>query len=224
MPSVLIVDDHLEHRRALITAIEKAGYDVLDTGWGCDAANIVKAALPDLLLVDLDLPDVGGITLCRLVKDDPVTWATPLIIVSARGEEQDKIAGFEAGADDYVVRPFSLRELLLRMRVLMRRRAQSRGRMISVGALRVDLEAHRVVVDGARAELTRLEFAVLRVLCERASRVVSRDELLDSVWGLAFDSDGRIVDGQIRRLRQKLGPAGHYISTVRGSGYRLEAP
>jgi two-component system, OmpR family, phosphate regulon response regulator PhoB len=224
MPRVLIVDDQLEYRRALRTGLQKCGYEVIDAARGADALDLAQREPPDLLLLDLELPDLSGITICRRLKDGAATAAIPVMIVSARNEEHDRVAGFEAGADDYVTKPFSLRELLLRMRVLLQRKAQSRGKIISLGALRVDLEAHRVLVDGVRTNLTRLEFALLRVLCERAACVVSRDDLLDCVWGLELDSDGRIVDGQIRRLRQKLGPAGNYISTVRGTGYRLDMP
>ncbi len=224
MPRVLVIDDHSGYRRVLRAWLHKAGYDVIDSGGGTEGLSLARSEHPDLVLLDFDLPDLPGTAVSRLLREDPATVAIPIVMITGRAAEQDRIAGFEAGADDYVVKPFSPRELLLRMRVLMQRHAQYRGQVISMGALRVDLEAHRVLVDGVRAELTRLEFAVLRVLCERAARVVSRDELLDSVWGLEFDFDGRIVDGQIRRLRQKLGAAGCYISTVRGAGYRLDAP
>jgi two-component system phosphate regulon response regulator PhoB len=170
------------------------------------------------------LPDVPGISVCKRLKEDRRTEKIPVIIVSARGEEIDRIVGFEVGADDYVVKPFSVRELLLRMEAVMRRpQASPPSRLLTLGSLRLDQDAHRVWVDSDEVVLKALEFRRLATLCERPDHVYSREALLSSVWGIRADPDSRAVDTVVKRLREKLGTAGRHVVAVRGAGYRFSA-
>jgi two-component system phosphate regulon response regulator PhoB len=173
------------------------------------------------------LPDLAGTEICRAIKDDPGTRHMPIVMVTARGEEIDRVVGFELGADDYVTKPFSVRELLLRVRAILRRseNEQPTGASIEFGTLRIDRDAHRVWVDAAEIELTALEFKLLVTLYERRNRVQSRSALLDHVWGIDTKISTRTVDAHVKRLREKLGSARDYIETVRGVGYRFaDAP
>jgi len=222
MPRILIVDDHAGYRWALKTGLEKAGYEVLELDRGGETLEVACRRKPDAILLDLDLPDVRGTVLCAQLKAKAQTASIPVVIATGSGSEQDRIEGFEAGADDFVVKPFSLRELHLRLRVLVKREPRKPSDQIRMGVLTVHPAAYRVFVGGHEADLTRVEFLLLRTLCESHARVLSRDELLDLVWGADAELNARIVDGYVRRLRQKLGPAGEYIQTVRGAGYRLE--
>jgi two-component system phosphate regulon response regulator PhoB len=164
-----------------------------------------------------------GMEVCRALKEDETTRHTPVVIATARGEEIDRVVGFELGADDYVTKPFSVRELVLRIRAVLRRREVAPGPEASIafGRLRIDREAHRVWVDQAEVELTALELKLLVTLYERRNRVQTRDALLDKVWGLDTKISTRTVDAHVKRLREKLGAAGEYVETVRGVGYRF---
>jgi two-component system phosphate regulon response regulator PhoB len=169
------------------------------------------------------LPDMSGLEVCKTLKKAPETRAIPVIMASARGEEIDRVLGFELGADDYVVKPYSMRELLLRIQTILRRGGVSTepGVVTEFGVLRFDREAHRVWVAGAEVELTALEFKLLVTLFDRKNRVQSRAVLLDDVWGIKADITTRTVDTHVKRLREKLGEAGNYVETVRGVGYRF---
>lgn len=222
MSLILIVDDEANYRKLLKVCLENAGHEVLDLGRGAEVMALASARKPDAILLDFDLPDGPGIDVCRSLKANPATSFIPIIMVTGRTGEQDRIDCFEAGADDLVGKPFSFRELVLRIRVLVQRKPPEPRQVIRLGALTLDIGTHRVHVGDVATDLTRLELALLRALCERPARVLSRDELLDGVWGIEAGVDGRVVDSYVSRLRQKLGQAGEYIRTIRGAGYRLD--
>lgn len=220
---VLVVDDDSKYRNILREHFERAGHEVFETGEGEPAIGLAELERPQVILLDFDLPDARGSTICRRLKAHSRTSLIPVAIVTAHGGEDTRVEGFEAGADDFVLKPFSFRELLLRIRVLVEG-GPSRGTgVLSVGTLAVDFDAHRVRVDGIQTELSRSELALLRSLSGQPPRVWTRDQLLDSIWGLDADVDSRVVDGLVRRLREKLGKAADCIQTVRGVGYRLDA-
>ena len=192
---------------------------------GRDALTAVNDQRPDLVLLDLMLPDVSGIEVCRRLKGEAATRDLPIVMVTAKGDEVDRVVGFELGADDYVVKPYSLRELLLRIDAVLRRMVPAqagagRGPLV-FGKLRLDRDAHRVWVDDQEVTLTALELRLLSTLLERRGRVQSRPALLDDVWGMSGEVTTRTVDTHVKRLREKLGEAGPYIETVRGVGYRF---
>jgi two-component system phosphate regulon response regulator PhoB len=222
MARVFLIDGDSRYRRLLRAALEGAQHEVVEFERGTQALLSFSATRPDIVLLDFDLPDMPGPSLCREVKSHPRTAHIPLIIVTIRGFGEDRLRGFKAGADDYVVKPFSLRELLLRIRALTAQRQHSG--MSTVGEIKIDWNAPRVLVGGMPTELTPIELALLRAFCERPARMLSRDELLDAVWGIDSESDPRVVDHVVRRLRRKLGTAADHIQTVRGEGYRLNAP
>jgi two-component system phosphate regulon response regulator PhoB len=223
--TILIVDDEQDLVDSLRYNLEREGYDVLDAGDGPRALELVnRMPPPDLVLLDLMLPTLSGTEVCRQMRLDERTRTIPVIMVSARGDEIDRVVAFELGVDDYVVKPFSVRELLLRIRAILRR--QQSGDVRSGGELtherlRIDLDGHWVWVDDEEVELTALEFRLLAALVTRRGRVQTRDVLLADVWGSEVDVTTRTVDTHVQRLRRKLGPAGSYIETLRGVGYRF---
>src|SRR5207245_2053200 len=173
-------------------------------------------------ILDLMLPKMPGLEVCKILKTDPATRHIPIIMLTARAEEIDRIVGLEFGADDYVVKPFSPREVVLRIKAILRRgTAEENAERLSTGPITIDPARHRVSVDGKQVELTSLEFRLLRTLMQRRGRVQERDRLLNDVWGYESVIDTRTVDTHVRRLREKLGKAGDVIETVRGLGYRL---
>jgi len=226
MPSnVLIVEDERDLQRVLTYNFRQAGFDVVSATNGETALRAVKEERFDLIVLDLMLPDLAGTEICRRLKQSPQTAQIPIIMVTAKGEEVDRVVGFELGADDYVVKPFSVRELILRARAVLRR---SEGPSASpdkfeFGRLRVDRAAHRAWVEEQEIALTALEFRLLMMLYDRRGRVLSRDQLLDEVWGSHVDVTARNVDTHVKRVREKLGAAGEYIETVRGVGYRFRS-
>ncbi len=222
-PRVLIVEDEPDLVRLLEFNLQQAGFEVRAVTRASDALKAVGAFNPDVVLLDLMLPDGSGTDVCRTIKTTPATRQIPVIMVTARGEEIDRVVGFELGADDYVTKPFSVRELILRVRAVLRR-SDVEGAVedvITFGRLKVDRTAHRLYVDSVEVVLTALEFRLLSTLIERRNRVQSRDTLLSDVWGLQMHVETRTVDTHIKRLREKLGAAGDYIHTVRGVGYRF---
>ena len=226
---ILIVDDEPELVRPLEFAFKREGFETRVAHDGRTALDqAAEQPTPSLVLLDLMLPDISGTEVCRRLKADPLTRDIPVIMVTARGEEIDRVVGFEVGADDYVVKPFSTRELLLRARAVLRRSAADQptvtaGEVTTFGVLRVDEAGHRAWVEGEEVQLTALEFRLLTTFVGRRGRVQSRDVLLDNVWGMSTAVTTRTVDTHVKRLRQKLGAAGAYIQTIRGVGYRFRS-
>lgn len=225
---ILVVEDEPDLVRLLEFNLTQAGFEVRSVERASDALKAAQSDPPDLVLLDLMLPDGSGTDVCRALKTSPATKSVPVIMVTARGEEIDRVVGFEIGADDYVVKPFSVRELILRLKAILRRseteEAAASG-SVSFGCLRVDREAHRVYVSDREVALTALELRLLTTLIDRKNRVQSRETLLSDVWGLHMHVETRTVDTHIKRLREKLAEAGEYVQTVRGVGYRFaESP
>jgi two-component system phosphate regulon response regulator PhoB len=226
MPShILIVEDERDLERVLAYNFRQAGFDVVSAMNGETALRAVKEEPFDLILLDLMLPDISGTEVCRRLKQNPQTASIPVIMVTAKGEEVDRVVGFELGADDYVVKPFSVRELILRAKAILRRSegGGAQEERVDFGKLRVDRAAHRAWVEDQEIALTALELRLLLMLYDRRGRVLTRDLLLDEVWGSHVDVTARNVDTHVKRVREKLGSAGDYIETVRGVGYRFRA-
>ncbi len=226
MKTILIIEDERDLAELVAFNLEKEGFRThlaADGALGLDKARDLS---PDLVLLDIMLPGMSGTEVCKALKGDAKTARIPVIMLTARGEEIDRVVGFEVGADDYVVKPFSTRELLLRVKAVLRRAAPASlsGKIIAIGTVSIDTERHTVTVAGVPAELSTIEFKLLHLLAERAGRVQSRDQLLKDVWGYNYTGDTRTVDTHMTRLRAKLGEAGEMIRTVRGFGYKMEAP
>lgn len=223
MARILVIEDEVDIRQVLDYNLKSAGHEVVEASRGVDGLRLLRERVPDLVLLDLMLPDMPGTEVCRTIKDNPATRTLPVVMLTARGEEIDRVVGFEIGADDYITKPFSVRELVLRIRAVLRRRELPAGEAASIefGNLRIDRAAHRVWVDGEEVELTALEFKLLVTLYERRNRVQSRGALLDQVWGIETKISTRTVDAHVKRLREKMGAARDYIETVRGVGYRF---
>jgi two-component system, OmpR family, phosphate regulon response regulator PhoB len=224
MARILIVEDEPDLQQVLEYNLRQAGHDVLSTKLGHDAIRLAREQRPDVVLLDLMLPDLPGTEVCKTLKEGATTKSIPVLMVTARGEEIDRVVGFELGADDYVVKPFSVRELLLRVQAVLRRgksEPQAPEALVEFGKLRIDRGAHRVWVEAREIELTALEFRLLVTLYDRRNRVQTRSALLDDVWGIQADITTRTVDTHVKRLREKLGAAGAYIETLRGVGYRF---
>jgi two-component system phosphate regulon response regulator PhoB len=224
MKTILIIEDEQDLLDLIAFNLEREGYRVetaLDGPSGLDAARRV---LPDLVLLDLMLPGMMGTEICKILKKAEKTARIPVIMLTAKGEEIDRVVGFEVGADDYVVKPFSNRELMLRIKAVLRRAdpEKCRDRIISIGPVTIDTGAHTVTSAGEEVVLTTTEYKLLLTLAERAGRVQNRDLLLKNVWGYNYIGDTRTVDTHITRLRTKLGDAGDLIKTVRGFGYKME--
>ncbi len=224
--AILVVEDEPAIQELLAVNLEHAGHSVLRASDAEQAAKLVRHALPDLILLDWMLPGQSGAAFARDLRRDERTRQVPIIMLTARGEEHDKVAGLDAGADDYVTKPFSPRELLARIKAVLRRRAPQRTEEpAEIGGLRLDPATHRVSAAGRNLELGPTEFRLLHFLMTHPERVHSRAQLLDRVWGDHVFLEERTVDVHIRRLRKALEPTGHnrLIETVRGSGYRLAA-
>ena len=227
MPSrVLIVEDEPDIRELVVHHLKREGYQVSAASSGEEALRQVQAAPPDLVLLDLMMPAMDGLEVCRRLRQDPATAMLPIVMLTAKGDEVDRVLGLEIGADDYIVKPFSPKELLARVRAVLRRsRAAPGAAPLKVGALVMDLGTHTASVGGEPLTLTPKEFDLLRALVEARSRVLSREFLLDRVWGYsrASEIESRTVDVHVRRLRVKLGPEGRRILTVKSVGYRLDS-
>jgi two-component system phosphate regulon response regulator PhoB len=225
---VLIVDDERDLLSLLDFNLRAAGFETILASAGEQALLELRRRVPDLVLLDLMLPDLPGTEVCRRMKADPRTRHVPVVMLTARGEEVDRVVGFELGADDYVTKPFSVRELVLRVQAIVRR-AAARGRAperppAAVGPIRVDVDEHRAWVDGVEVQLTPLEFRLLALLMARLGRVQSREQLLEDVWGMSAELETRTVDTHVKRLREKLRSGRELLETVRGVGYRLVEP
>lgn len=220
---VLVVEDEFDFARLVADALERAGHRAVVVGTGDAALWEARARPPDCILLDWMLPDQPGTEVLRRLRADPATRPVPVILVTARGEEVDRVVGLELGADDYVVKPVSLREIALRVAAVTRRREKGdlAPPVIEAGPLRLDGPSHRAVVAGAEVTLTALEFRLLMVLASHRGRVFTREALLREVWDVHAEVETRTVDVTVKRARDKLGPAGHLIETVRGVGYRF---
>jgi two-component system phosphate regulon response regulator PhoB len=227
MARILVVEDEADLQQVLEFNLRGAGHEVDLAGRGADALRIAAAEKLDLVLLDLMLPDLPGTEVCKLLKAGPATAHVPVVMVTAKGEEIDRVVGFELGADDYVVKPFSVRELLLRVAAVLRRSTHAQppdeGEIIEFGELRIDRAAHRVWIAGQEVAMTPLELRLLVTLYERRNRVQTRASLLDRVWDMQAELTTRTVDTHVKRLREKLGTARDYVETVRGVGYRFVA-
>ncbi|GDX80152.1 DNA-binding response regulator [Deltaproteobacteria bacterium] len=224
---ILVVDDEEDLRNLLQHALSKEGFTVRTAATGPEALSLASTLRPSLVLLDLMLPGMQGTEVCRRLRAEPALEGMPIIMLTARGEELDRVVGFELGADDYVTKPFSTRELILRIRAVLRRSgvggALAGEGELRAGALRIDASAHRVWVDEAEVQLTATEFRLLTTLARRSGRVQTRGQLLQEVWDMPPDLSTRTVDTHMKRLREKLGAAGDRLETVRGVGYRLNS-
>lgn len=223
MARILVIEDESDLRLLLDHNLRAAGHDVFQAEGGQEGLQLAREHRPELVLLDLMLPDLPGTEVCRLLRAEDATRNIAIIIVTAKTEEIDRVVGFALGADDYVAKPFSMRELLLRVRAVLRRHEHLSpvGATLQYGCLRVERDAHRVWVREEEIELTAIEFRLLVALYESGNRVLSRAALLDHVWGLDTTISIRTVDAHVKRLRDKLGAARDYIETVRGVGYRF---
>jgi two-component system phosphate regulon response regulator PhoB len=220
---ILVVDDEPDLLELVRVNLADSGFHVEATTSGREVLERVRRSPPDLLVLDLMMPDVAGTDICRQIRATPELADLPIIMLTAKAEELDRVVGFELGADDYVTKPFSPRELALRVKAVLRRGrgAPGEGRVLEKDALRVDVERHRCFVNDAEVELTSKEFALLSELMSRPGRVLTRDRLLELVWGSDITVTSRTIDTHLKRLREKLGDAGPLIETVRGVGYRF---
>jgi two-component system, OmpR family, phosphate regulon response regulator PhoB len=220
---VLVVDDEPDLLELVRVNLASSGYAVETAASGSDALAALRRAPPDVMVLDLMLPDISGTELCARVRADQRLTGLPIIMLTAKSEEIDRVVGLELGADDYVTNPFSPRELALRVRAVLRRRAPAGedARVFEHGELRVDPDSHRASVGGREITLTAKEFQLLVALMGRPGRVMTRERLLDEVWGSDITVTSRTIDTHLKRLREKLGGAGDLIETVRGVGYRF---
>ena len=220
---ILVVDDEPDALDLIQYNLKAAGFDVVTAADGEEALRKARATQPNLVILDVMLPEVDGLEVCKTLRREPVTAAIPIIMLTAKAGEIDRVLGLELGADDYVTKPFSPRELVLRVKALLRRRIpeEPHSERLDFGELQIDIPRHEVLVDGKPVELTATEFKLLNVLAERRGRVQSRETLLRDVWEYDSLIDTRTVDTHMRRLRDKLGKAAHYLDTVRGVGYRF---
>lgn len=221
--TILVVEDDVDILQLVAHNLKAADFNVLTAQEGYEALSVAKKHLPQLVILDIMLPGLDGFEVCKELRRSPTTRNIPILMLTAKGEEVDRIVGMELGADDYVVKPFSPRELMLRVRAILRRFAPEEPVITKWlrNGLAVDFEAHRVTVNDQQTNLTATEFRLLAELVRNVGKVMTRDKLLDKVWGYQFDGYARTVDTHIRRLRQKLGPYAEWIETVRGVGYRF---
>lgn len=222
-PLIAIIEDEPDIAEVLEYNLEREGFDTYTVARGDTALEALHAKPPDLILLDLMLPGLDGLELCRKLKRDSATSELPIIMLTAKGDEVDRIVGLELGADDYVAKPFSPREVVLRVKAVLRRASEPRESReeLHAGSLRLDVPGHRFFVEEEEVALTATEFRLLHLLMERAGRVLTREVLLTDGWGYAEDVDSRTVDTHVRRLRHKLGPEADRIETVIGVGYRF---
>ena len=221
---ILVIEDEPDIRKNLEYNLAREGFDVVGTASISEAESNLSIQTFNLILLDLMLPDGSGLDLCKKIKADSKTESIPIIILTAKDDEVDKVVGFEIGADDYVTKPFSVRELILRVKAVLKRGIEKKD-ILEVerkfGDLRIDVDSHEVYVDDSKINLTALEFKLLRQLVDTRGRVQSRDQLLSEVWGYSSDVTTRTVDTHVKRLREKLGPMGKYVQTIRGVGYKF---
>ena len=220
---ILVVDDEPEAVELVEFNLKQAGFEVLSAADGAEALKKARSALPSLIVLDLMIPEVDGLEVCRMLRRDPATSDIPIVMLTAKAAEIDRVVGLELGADDYLTKPFSPRELVLRVKKLLQRAKapDKQPETLRFGDLIIDNPRHLVSWRGKQIELTATEFKLLTVLAERRGRVQSRDQLLRDVWEYNSLIDTRTVDTHMRRLREKLGEAAKHLDTVRGVGYRF---
>src|SRR6266516_4128709 len=219
---ILIIEDESDVADLLTLNLRKAGFRTSTAADGASGLQKARDDRPDFIILDLMLPKLSGLEVCKILKSDNATSHTPILMLTARAEEIDRIVGLEFGADDYVTKPFSPREVVLRIGAIMRRAdAREEEQHLAAGPIMIDGARHEVSVNGKRVNLTSLEFKLLQTLMQRRGRVQARDRLLNDVWGYESVIDTRTVDTHVRRLRKKLGKAADVIESVRGFGYRL---
>ena len=220
---IYIVEDEPDIRETLKYNFSSEGFKVFTAPDGEEALSNIKKVLPDVLILDLMLPGVSGLDVCKSIRADDDIKDMSIIMLTAKGEEIDRVIGFELGADDYVTKPFSVRELILRVKVLLKKQRESlvENKLVTFGPIRIDLDAHELKINDKEIVLTALEFKLLQHLVKRKGRVQTREQLLGDVWGYSAEVTTRTVDTHIKRLREKLGNTSDYIQTIRGVGYRF---
>ena len=220
---IYIVEDEPDIRETLKYNFSNEGFKVFTAPDGEEALSNIKKILPDVLILDLMLPGVSGLDICKFIRADDDIKDMSIIMLTAKGEEIDRVIGFELGADDYVTKPFSVRELILRVKVLLKKQRESlvQNKLVTFGPIRIDLDAHELKINDKEIVLTALEFKLLQHLVKRKGRVQTREQLLGDVWGYSAEVTTRTVDTHIKRLREKLGNTSDYIQTIRGVGYRF---
>jgi DNA-binding response OmpR family regulator len=226
VPRILIVEDSTDIADLIAHYLAGAGYDTTMATTGSDGLRMARSAPPEAIILDLMLPGMDGLHVCQALRGDPATAAIPIIMLTARGEESDRVRGLELGADDYVTKPFSPKELIARVTALLRRihRPAAVGKILRYGPLTIDIDKHTILAAGEDLRLTAKEFLLLQYLIEHRGRVLSRDLLLTDVWSYQYTGGTRTVDVHIRRLREKIPFLGHAITTVKQFGYKLEDP
>ena len=220
---IYIVEDEPDIRETLKYNFSNEGFKVFTAPDGEEALSNIKKVLPDVLILDLMLPGLSGLDVCKSIRADDDIRDMSIIMLTAKGEEIDRVIGFELGADDYVTKPFSVRELILRVKVLLKKQRESlvENKLVTFGPIRIDLDAHELKINDKEIVLTALEFKLLQHLVKRKGRVQTREQLLGDVWGYSAEVTTRTVDTHIKRLREKLGNTSEYIQTIRGVGYRF---
>jgi two-component system phosphate regulon response regulator PhoB len=220
---ILVVEDDKHISKLVSYSLKNEGFESVVCESGEKALEALDAGSFDLIVLDLMLPEMDGLEVCQKVRQDEELSHLPIVMLTAKGEEVDRVVGFELGADDYVVKPFSPRELVLRIKAILKRKSTTKKSesVLSAGDLYVDIPRHKVTINEREISLTPMEFNLLVMLMQRRGRVLSRDVLLDNVWGFIVDVTTRTVDTHVKRLRQKLGKMGKWIETVRGVGYRF---
>lgn len=221
---ILIVEDDKHISKLVKFNLEKADYECTVAATGEKALVILDNQPADMIILDIMLPGMDGFEICRAIKEKDRLKNIPIIMLTAKGEEVDRIVGLELGADDYIVKPFSPRELVLRVKAILKRGKPEEAKkdILAAGEITVDIPKHKVTVEGKPIDLTQMEFKLLVTLMERRSRVQTRERLLSDVWDMGMDVDTRTIDTHVKRLREKLGKYGHFIETVRGLGYKLK--
>lgn len=223
MPTVYCVEDDASIRELVLYALSAGGFEARGFGDGASMRAALEKETPDLLLLDIMLPDEDGLSILSRLRAASRTQKLPVIMLTAKGSEYDKVKGLDAGADDYVTKPFGVMELLSRVRAVLRRAGvEERPERLRLGSIEMDTAAHTVASDGAEITLTHKEYELLFALMQNAGHVLSREQLMQKVWGYDFEGESRTVDVHVKTLRQKLGAGGAQIKTVRGAGYKLE--
>ena len=223
MKPILIIEDEKDIVDLIAYHLKQSGFLALTAMDGASGLELAKKERPSLIILDLMLPEMDGEDVCRALKADPNTQSIPILMLTAKAEEMDRVIGFELGADDYVTKPFSPRELVLRVKAILRRRELPKEgeKKIQMGDLLIDVDRHQVFIKKNSIPLTSTEFKLLLELTSKRGRVQTREQLLDKVWGYTYEGYARTVDTHIRRLREKMGLLGDFIETIRGVGYRF---